>query len=256
MPVQHGTRMPYFTLSKGDEKILNAALKHMKLVVVDEVSMLSNMVFMYLDKRLQEIRRNKRPFGGVSWVVVGDLAQLAPVQADYIFETMPAEIVAAKGFGVGSCNLWQTELNHYDELRENMRQKDDPDYADILDSLRFGQLTEKQVDTLRTRLIALDAGSMLQSLVDKFFELQKKDARIMVLLPRVAMVDQLNQAILKRSGSPIVELAAKQKIHGCTSTKELFRCGEQIKIRAANITTTAGVELMLTLAVGARVMLR
>lgn len=63
-------------------------IRMMEVLVVDEVSMLLPNILDSMDKVLQYVRKNNRPFGGVKVVLIGDLLQLPPViastqEADY-----------------------------------------------------------------------------------------------------------------------------------------------------------------------------
>ena len=63
-------------------------MKDLKLLIVDEVSLLGSDMLYKIHLRLNEILQNDSPhgFGGISVILVGDLLQLAPVKAKYIFE--------------------------------------------------------------------------------------------------------------------------------------------------------------------------
>ena len=47
--------------------------------------MASNTVLKYVHLHLQEIKHNKKPFGGINIITFGDLFQLQPVKDCYIF---------------------------------------------------------------------------------------------------------------------------------------------------------------------------
>jgi len=55
------------------------AIKKAKILIVDEISMLSATTFDNVDKICQAVRRDGRPFGWLHCVVVGDFFQLPPV---------------------------------------------------------------------------------------------------------------------------------------------------------------------------------
>ena len=63
-------------------------LKDLKILIIDEVSLLGADMLYKIHLRLNEILQMDSPdgFGGVSIILVGDLLQLAPVKAKYIFE--------------------------------------------------------------------------------------------------------------------------------------------------------------------------
>lgn len=65
-------------ISRGEwaakERIVNT-----DVLIIDEVSMLPAYLFSRLDSLMKHFRRNKKPFGGVQLVVMGDFMQLPPV---------------------------------------------------------------------------------------------------------------------------------------------------------------------------------
>jgi hypothetical protein len=64
-----------------------AELRKLKVLVIDEVSMVKADLLYQTDLRLQEVKeRPGIPFGGVSFIGLGDIMQLPPVMGRYIFE--------------------------------------------------------------------------------------------------------------------------------------------------------------------------
>ena len=53
--------------------------RHLKVVIIDEISMVGNMTLSFIDTRLQQLTGSKAAFGGLSVIAVGDLYQLKPV---------------------------------------------------------------------------------------------------------------------------------------------------------------------------------
>ena len=51
----------------------------LKLLIIDDFSMLKARELRYVDKRLSQIMECNDPFGGITVVIVGDVAQLPPV---------------------------------------------------------------------------------------------------------------------------------------------------------------------------------
>ena len=47
--------------------------KYMSVLIVDEISLVSNMLFKQIDTRLQQIKKNTHPFGNIHIILVGDL---------------------------------------------------------------------------------------------------------------------------------------------------------------------------------------
>ena len=52
--------------------------KHLKVVIIDEISMVGNTTLSFIDSRLQQLTGTKAAFGGLSVIAVGDLYQLKP----------------------------------------------------------------------------------------------------------------------------------------------------------------------------------
>ena len=62
-------------------------LKHLKILIIDEMSLLGADMLYKIHLRLsQEIFQNDLLFGGISVLLVGDLLQLPPVNAAFIFK--------------------------------------------------------------------------------------------------------------------------------------------------------------------------
>ena len=59
---------------------LQNKLKHIRYLIVDEVSMLGQNMMAWVDKRLHQATTHlDMPFGGISVILIGDFAQLPPV---------------------------------------------------------------------------------------------------------------------------------------------------------------------------------
>ncbi|XP_061196745.1 uncharacterized protein LOC133205019 [Saccostrea echinata] len=123
----------------------------LRMVFIDEISMVGNKMFNFINMRLQEIFANDQPFGGISIVAIGDLFQLKPVFDGWIFENL------CEGYGPLAMNLWGDLFKMY-ELTEIMRQKEDKDFAELLNRLREGLQSDDDVRMLCSRQDCLDKG--------------------------------------------------------------------------------------------------
>jgi len=68
-------------LSKGGR--FGPLYRRMRRLVIDEISMVRADVVDAIDARLRQVRGDKRPFGGVQVVMVGDFLQLPPVVQEH-----------------------------------------------------------------------------------------------------------------------------------------------------------------------------
>ena len=129
-----------------DEK--RKLLENLQVVIIDEYSMIKADMLYQLDLRLKEIKqRPDTPFGGVSVFLFGDILQLRPVQAKYIFEEPTSE-----SFYLNYLidPLWKK----FDVIMliTNHRQGEDKVYADILNRMRVGDIQEDDIKMLQQRV--------------------------------------------------------------------------------------------------------
>ena len=129
-----------------DEK--RTVLQNLKAVIIDEYSMIKSDMLYQLDLRLKEIKqRLDLPFGGVAVFFFGDVLQLRPVQARYIFDEPISE---SYNLAHMTDPLWKKFAIIL--LVNNHRQGDDKVYADILNRIRVGEINEDDMQELRGRV--------------------------------------------------------------------------------------------------------
>ena len=125
--------------------------RHLKIIIIDEISMVGNMTLSFIDTRLQQLMGTKEVFGGLSVIAVGDLYQLKPV-GDYLIS-----LDLKKGASSLGRNLWKELFTMY-ELVDIMRQKDDLAFAQLLNRLRLNEMTEEDKQKLQTRVVDRETG--------------------------------------------------------------------------------------------------
>ena len=82
-------------------------LKNLKILIIDEFSMLKADILYRIDLRLREITQNKQDFGGVLVFLFGDPAQLKPVRGSYIFDAPNCKDYKL-AYGDGTESLWRS----------------------------------------------------------------------------------------------------------------------------------------------------
>lgn len=138
----------YIPLSSEKKNTLRCKLKHLKILIIDEVSMVGSHTLINIHKRLQEIKgivSDDIPFGGVSVLAVGDLLQLPPVGDSPVYGSTRDPLQQL------NLTLWEKHF-YLLELTEVQRQRGDPQFAEILNRVRIGQQTEIDIDTLSSRV--------------------------------------------------------------------------------------------------------
>ena len=122
-------------------------LKYLKLVIIDEVSMVDSGMLYKLDMRLQEITQKLEPFGGIGVLAFGDLMQLPPIMGRNVFEEpLNDEFLITHRLNP----RWQMFKSIL--LEKNHRQGKDKSYAEILNRIRTNEQTEDDIRTLESRV--------------------------------------------------------------------------------------------------------
>lgn len=139
------------------------------LLIIDEISMMTAELFDKLNSLAKKIRSNKKPFGGIQLLIVGDFFQLPPVtkgsDMQFAFES----------------ESWSTAITSSVELTIIQRQKDEA-FQKILKEARTGALTKESVKVLTER---------------QGREWKENKIRPTLLFPRRAEVDMINDTNLK-----------------------------------------------------------
>lgn len=134
----------------GDDEILDMVLSRKKLekkwktaeiLIVDEVSMMSKRYFDLLNEMGKGFRGNDKPFGGIQLVFVGDFFQLPPVSADKKTE-----------FCFASKDWFTTFPKEQHVVLETLFRQTDPEYIDLLNEVRVGDISMKSVEMLQKYL--------------------------------------------------------------------------------------------------------
>ena len=137
--------------------------KHLKVVIIDEISMVGKKTFDFIDTRLQQLTGIRAPFGGLSVIAVGDFYQLKPVKDRLVFRNLDEDAKAL------APNSWKDHFKIY-ELVDIMRQKDDLKFAQLLNRLRLNELTEQDRDDLRKRVVDRNSSEYPRDAVHLFAE--------------------------------------------------------------------------------------
>ena len=138
------------SLTQDKLNTLRMKLSNLQLVIIDEVSMVGSNMLLQVHKRLQQLKGSKddTSFGNVSILAVG---QLQPVAQPHVFEEVSDMYARLHRSG----SLWTDEFFMV-ELDENMRQRGDQRFAELLCRVRKANHTEEDLDLLRSRAVEDD----------------------------------------------------------------------------------------------------
>jgi ATP-dependent DNA helicase PIF1 len=115
-----------------------------KVLIIDEISMLSKELFELLDEIARKVFDNDMPFGGMQLIVVGDFMQLPPVQRN-----------ESKQFCFQS-HVWEASglslINGRVHLNQVERQKDTT-FVKYLNEVRIGRISQGFINELEKCLV-------------------------------------------------------------------------------------------------------
>ena len=121
--------------------------KNLKLLIIDEISLVDADMLYKIDLRLREIKQMAVPFGNCALFVLGDIMQMRPVSGRYIFlEPRNPQFSLTSEMDP----LWKK----FDciNLEVNHRQGEDRYYADILNRIRIGEETKDDIQELKRKV--------------------------------------------------------------------------------------------------------
>ncbi len=120
-----------------------------KVLIIEEISMLSDTTFEMADKICREVRRVDTPFGGLTVVLVGDFFQLPPVSRHAYRQAGNNEVSFAYASPV-----WR-ELNLLTCYITEQYRQDDVEFLGVLGAIRSGKVTDEHHEQLISRRVIL-----------------------------------------------------------------------------------------------------
>jgi DNA replication protein DnaC len=139
---------------------LRRKFQDVKIIIVDEISLVDVKMLNAMDVVLKQIAENDKPFGGFHVVFMGDFYQLPPIDNRPLFkkfEDMDTENLRAGDLACLKGREAWLSVNAAFELDVNYRQRaDTTGFIDILRTIRFGNApTKAQLNKLRKRQCSL-----------------------------------------------------------------------------------------------------
>lgn len=137
---------------KSDFRINKSKLeliRHLQLLIIDEVSMVRADLMDHIDVELRRIRRNSKPFGGVQLLMIGDLQQLPPIAhggEDELLRQYYKTLYFFSSAALKSMKYSCIEL-------KNVYRQTDGHFIDMLNHARNCTLTSQDISDLNARYI-------------------------------------------------------------------------------------------------------
>lgn len=191
------------------------------ILVIDEISMLSDELLIKLNEVAKQIRANKKPFGGIQLVFAGDFLQLPCIKGNFCFE----------------CDDWLECSFITFHLTKILRQHD-VRFQECLNNARYGRVTLEDIEycTMNNRSSEKNKG---KSCI--------KPTRI---LCHNADVNKINERKLKKLNATEIK-----KYDSDIEYNSIFYDPRKHQFIFQDITKICNAQPTICLAVGAQVML-
>lgn len=201
-----------------------------ELLIIDEVSMLSEKLLIILDIIGKKIKKNMKPFGGIQIIFAGDFHQLPPIGD----ENDPGSI----NFCFES-EIWNLlfPIENQIQLKTIFRQKD-PIYQKILQEIRNGRIHKSSINILKKYIRIPD---------------ENMEIKPPILLSRRKDVDEINLKNLNNLKTNEKNFNLQDNIEIEDKYKNTFN-NDEIQYELNYLKNNILAESKLTLKIGAQVM--
>ena len=214
-------------LSDKRKSLLKAQLSNVKLLIIDEVSMVSNVMLLHIHNRLTHIFGTPQtlPFAGLSILAIGDFYQLPPCKRKPIFCNFNNELKNLN-------HPWR--LFQMIELTQIMRQVGDNKFTQLLNRCRRGGINIDDEETLKQRVVSCTDASYPEDALHIWAE--------------NVFVKNHNKQKLDKLEKPSITLMAKDRLPKGISVSAL-------QIASNSCSDNCGLDSEIEIKEGARIML-
>lgn len=220
-------------LSAGISNTLSSKLQNLKVLIIDEISMVGQHILDMVDKRLRHLLDSSKPFGGVSVIAVGDFFQLKAVCARPLYYPT-ADNPYSEIFGQKLWNKFKVF-----QLKKIMRQNELP-FQVALNHLAKGKLTRTDIRLFKSRTFSSLPAH--ENFDDAFHLFAKNDD-----------VDDYNRKVIRRMKGTETICHASDIFHGHGS--QLARRQLMHNVNKSKTHQTMGIPKEISLKVNARYMM-
>ena len=226
----------FYPLKDKQKIILRNKFSEVRLIIIDEISMVSRKLFFQVHQRLTEIFGCGKdlPFANQSVIVCRDLYQLPPVRPPTIYSEI-RNINNVTIHEITSAALWH--LFKMAELTEVMRQGGDNTLIEVLNKIRVGNIDDFADNVLASRVVSTESDSFPSNTLRIYAENEPANLH--------------NKEMLSKVDSSLVLIKAVDVLpkNFTYSEKELEY------LRTAKPRDTGNLTYLLELKVGAKIML-
>jgi len=128
-------------------------VKRAKVLIIDEISMLSSEIFSMIDTICREIKQNSEPFGGMQVVLVGDFFQLPPIiKTQERNDSQIMLLEESSGRFAYDSPVWQKAKLFVCYLTEQHRQND-KNFLSVLSAIRSNNFNDTHLHYIEDRKV-------------------------------------------------------------------------------------------------------
>ena len=110
---------------------LRTSLKKIDTIIIEEISMVSAELLDFISNMFANLHNNALAFGGINVIVVGDLAQLPPINGQPVFRAA----------------VWSLFYPLF--LRSSQRQNNDTEFYSMLEEVQSGNISDETWNKLQ-----------------------------------------------------------------------------------------------------------
>ena len=137
----------------ASNKHIAQRIRRAKVLILDEVSMLSAETLSMIDAVCRTIKQNSKPFGGIQTVLVGDFFQLPPIVKTEVWGDQRNALIKDSSARFAYDSLaWERTNPVICYLTEQYRQ-DDKNFLGILSAIRRNVFNDDHLSQIKSRAI-------------------------------------------------------------------------------------------------------
>lgn len=187
-----------------------------RILIIDEISMLTSKMFSMVDDVCREIRQSREPFGGIQVVIVGDFFQLPPITKIEVERSAQATLIKESPGGNFAYDspVW-LRLNPVVCYLTGQYRQDDRDFLSILSAIRGNAFDNNHLRHIEARAIERhSAPDNVPKLFSHNIDVDRVNGETLAKLPGDS------SAFAMFSQGPDALVAALKK--GCLSPERLY----------------------------------
>jgi ATP-dependent DNA helicase PIF1 len=196
-------------------------IENIDLLIIDEISMVNAPTLDAISESLKIHKNSKKPFGGASLLLCGDLFQLEPVTTEENREIIYSKYSSHFFFGAKSLSNSKPIAI---ELKRSYRQNEDENFLKILSNIRVGKNVKETVEILNKHC----------------YEPNPPESVEMYLCARTATADEINK-------NKIQLIESDSKIYKASTEGDPTKFNKESSLPApSELELKVGTQVMIT----------